>query len=120
MSGPSKVIVLDPDERAARQVQLGFTREGVPVAVAAVTDARPDTGGLSGATPSEAVSWGKIDPDQLPDTVVAYLDSTIALPIITSYALARRKPRKLKRLYERRDEIMARLKREADRVYRKY
>src|SRR5215813_11951573 len=53
-----------------------------------VTDARPDTGGLSGATPSEAVSWGKIDPDRLPDAVVCYLDSTIALPIITSYALA--------------------------------
>ena len=85
-----------------------------------VTDARPDTGGLSGATPSEAVSWGKIDPDQLPDTVVAYLDSTIALPIITSYALARRKARTPKRLYDRRDEIMRRLKREADRVYRKY
>ena len=35
-----------------------------------MTDARPDTGGLSGATPNEAVSWGKIDPDQLPGTVV--------------------------------------------------
>ncbi|MBL9017493.1 MAG: DUF4388 domain-containing protein [Myxococcales bacterium] len=45
MSGPSKVIVLDPDDRAARQVQLGFTREGVPVAVAAVTDARPELPG---------------------------------------------------------------------------
>src|SRR5688572_26387509 len=32
-----------------------------------VTDARPDTGGLSGATPGEAVSWGKVDPDRLPD-----------------------------------------------------
>src|ERR1041385_4116176 len=31
-----------------------------------ITDARPDTGGLSGATPAEAVSWGKIDPDRLP------------------------------------------------------
>ena len=71
-----------------------------------VTDARPDTGGLSGATPSEAVSWGKIDPDRLPDAVVCYLDSTIGLPIITSYALARHKPRKLKRLYDRRDEMM--------------
>ena len=85
-----------------------------------VTDARPDTGGLSGATPSEAVSWGKIDPDRLPDTVVAYLDSTIALPLITSYALARRKPRKPKRLYDRMDEMMRRLKTEADKVYRKY
>ena len=77
-----------------------------------VTDARPDTGGLSGATPSEAVSWGKIDPDRLPDAVVCYLDSTIGLPIITSYALARQKPRKLKRLYDRRDQMMSRLKEE--------
>jgi len=74
-----------------------------------VTDARPDTGGLSGATPSEAVSWGKIDPDRLPDAVVCYLDSTIALPIMTSYALARHKPRRLKRLYARREEMMTTL-----------
>lgn len=71
-----------------------------------VTDARPDTGGLSGATPSEAVSWGKIDPDRLPDAVVCYLDSTIALPIITSYALARHERRKLKRLYDHRLAMM--------------
>src|SRR5215472_16060632 len=37
-----------------------------------ITDARPDTGGRSGATPAEAVSWGKIDPDRLPDAVVCY------------------------------------------------
>ena len=30
-----------------------------------VTDARPDTGGLSGATASEAMTWGKVDPDTL-------------------------------------------------------
>jgi deoxyhypusine synthase len=76
-----------------------------------ITDARPDTGGLSGATPSEAVSWGKVDPDRLPDTVVAYLDSTIAMPIMTSYALSKRAPRKLKRLYDRREEMMASLRR---------
>jgi deoxyhypusine synthase len=74
-----------------------------------VTDARPDTGGLSGATPSEAVSWGKIDPDRLPDAVVCYVDSTIGLPIITSYALARHKPRRLKRLFDRREQMMKRL-----------
>ena len=72
-----------------------------------VTDARPDTGGLSGATPAEAVSWGKVDPDRLPDAVVCYLDSTVALPIITAYALARHAPREPKRLYERRAEFMA-------------
>lgn len=71
-----------------------------------VTDARPDTGGLSGATPGEAVSWGKVDPDRLPDAVVCYLDSTVALPLITAYALARHEPREPKRLYDRRDEFM--------------
>jgi len=71
-----------------------------------VTDARPDTGGLSGATPGEAVSWGKVDPDRLPDAVVCYVDSTVALPIITAYALARHKERKPKRLYDRREEFM--------------
>jgi deoxyhypusine synthase len=70
------------------------------------TDARPDTGGLSGATPAEAVSWGKIDPDSLPSCVVCYLDSTISLPLITAYALTRAKPRKPKRLYDRRDEML--------------
>lgn len=77
-----------------------------------VTDARPDTGGLSGATPAEAVSWGKIDPDQLPDAVVCYLDSTVALPIITAYALAKHQPRKPRRLYDRREEFMQMLLRE--------
>lgn len=77
-----------------------------------VTDARPDTGGLSGATPSEAVSWGKVDPRNLPDAVVAYVDSTIALPIITSYALGRRAPRKLRRLYDRRAESLGLLRAE--------
>jgi deoxyhypusine synthase len=77
-----------------------------------VTDARPDTGGLSGATPGEAVSWGKVDPDRLPDAVVCYLDSTVALPLICAYALAKRKPRKPRRLYERREEFMNLLLRE--------
>jgi len=71
-----------------------------------VTDARPDTGGLSGATPGEAVSWGKVDPDRLPDAVVCYVDSTVALPIITAYALAKHAPREPKRLYDRRGEFM--------------
>ena len=71
-----------------------------------VTDARPDTGGLSGATPGEAVSWGKVDPDRLPDAVVCYLDTTVALPIITAYALAKHRPRPPRRLYDRREEFM--------------
>ncbi len=71
-----------------------------------VTDSRPDTGGLSGATPGEAVSWGKVDPDRLPDAVVCYVDSTVALPIITAYALTKHAPRDPKRLYDRRGEFM--------------
>jgi deoxyhypusine synthase len=74
-----------------------------------VTDARVDTGGLSGATSQEAVTWGKVDPAQLPDTVVCYTDTTIALPILASYALTVRKPRALKRLYDQRAEMLARL-----------
>ena len=71
-----------------------------------ITDARADTGGLSGATPGEAVSWGKVDPDKLPDAVVCYLDSTVGLPLLLSYALAKRGSRPLKRLYERRADLM--------------
>lgn len=75
-----------------------------------ITDARPDTGGLSGATPSEAVSWGKVDPHELPNTVVCYTDSTIALPLITAYVMHQCSPRPLKRLYDRRQEMVTKLK----------
>ncbi|HSB36157.1 MAG TPA: deoxyhypusine synthase [Thermoanaerobaculia bacterium] len=71
-----------------------------------ITDARPDTGGLSGATPAEAVSWGKLDPNRLPDTVVCYVDVTVGLPLLTAYALARHPRRPLKRLYRRREELL--------------
>ena len=77
-----------------------------------VTDARPDTGGLSGATPGEAVSWGKVDPDRLPDAVVCYIDSTVALPLITAYALTRHEPREPKRLYDKREQFMSLLQAE--------
>jgi deoxyhypusine synthase len=77
-----------------------------------VTDARPDTGGLSGATPQEAMTWGKVDPNQLPDTVTCYIDSTVALPILTAYALARHAPRPLRRLMEKLDELTKTLERE--------
>jgi deoxyhypusine synthase len=75
-----------------------------------ITDARPDTGGLSGATPAEAVSWGKVDPDRLPDAVVCYCDGTVGFPLLASYALTKRKARPHKRLYDRRAQLMERLK----------
>jgi deoxyhypusine synthase len=75
-----------------------------------ITDARPDTGGLSGATPSEAVSWGKVEPTELPSAVVCYTDSTIALPLITAYLMNQVSPRPLRRLYDRRLEMLTQLK----------
>jgi len=88
---------------------LGISEKGHDFFVQ-VTDARPDTGGLSGATPSEAVSWNKIDPDELDQTVVVYTDSTLFMPIASSYLLSRCKARPLKRLYDRRDELVDRLR----------
>jgi deoxyhypusine synthase len=82
------------------------------------TDARPDTGGLSGATPAEAVSWGKVDPDRLPDAVVCYTDSTISLPLLTAYAVTRHEARPPKRLYRRRDEMLQRITAEYERSSR--
>src|SRR6516165_6478875 len=77
-----------------------------------VTDARPDTGGLSGATPQEAMTWGKVDPEQLPDTVTCYVDSTVALPLLTAYALANRQPRTPRRLIDRLPELTRNLEEE--------
>jgi deoxyhypusine synthase len=79
------------------------------------TDARPDTGGLSGATPSEAVSWGKIDPEQLPGTVVCYGDTTVFLPILAAYAFESGAGRPQKRLYDRLEGLLADLRNDAAR-----
>jgi len=101
--GSPKNFVLQTEPQI--QEVLGIEEKGHDFFFA-ITDARPDTGGLSGATPHEAVSWGKIDPEKLPDTVICYCDTTIALPLVTAYALARHAPRKRKRLYDRREELM--------------
>ncbi len=74
-----------------------------------ITDARPDTGGLSGAPPSEAASWGKIDPTKLEEAVTAYLDVTVALPLMVAYVTHTTKPKKQKRLYHRGEELHAKL-----------
>lgn len=94
---------------------LGLEEKGFDYFIQ-ITDARPDTGGLSGATPAEAVSWGKVDPDMLPHAVVVYADSTIGLPLLTAYALRRHGPRELKRLYDRRPEMLEKLTSEYHRV----
>ena len=71
-------------------------------------------GGLSGATPAEAVSWGKVNPGVLPDTVVAYCDSTVAFPLFCEYAVGSKNGRRTrKELVHKRDELLATLKKEA-------
>src|SRR5712671_3585817 len=104
--GSPKNFVLQTEPQI--QEVLGISEKGHDYYLQ-MTDARADTGGLSGATPAEAVSWGKVDPDKLPGTVVCYLDNTVGFPILAAYALAKRKKRRLKRLYDRREEIMRQL-----------
>ncbi len=71
-------------------------------------------GGLSGATPAEAVSWGKVNPGVLPDTVVAYCDSTIAFPLFCEYVIGTpHAVRRRKDLVHHRDELVAALTRDA-------
>ncbi|MFX1236273.1 MAG: deoxyhypusine synthase family protein [Promethearchaeota archaeon] len=48
-----------------------------------ITMDRPEPGGLSGATLSEAISWGKVNREARYSTVIA--DATIALPLIFWY-----------------------------------
>ena len=76
-------------------------------------------GGLSGATPAEAVSWGKVNPGVLPDTVVAYVDSTIGFPLFCEYVVgSSRSRRERKGLVHRRDELVNTLRAEALRAAR--
>ena len=88
---------------------LGINKGGHDYFIQITTDA-PHWGGLSGATPSEAVSWGKIKPDQLSSTVVVYGDSTIALPLLAAYAVSKAKARPRRELYAQRAGLLKDLK----------
>src|ERR1700694_3544207 len=88
---------------------LGIQKGGHDYFIQVTADA-PHWGGLSGATPSEAVSWGKIKPDQLNSAVVIYGDSTIALPLLTAYVVSKAGPRPRKELYARRAALLQELK----------
>ncbi|MDD2753494.1 MAG: deoxyhypusine synthase [Candidatus Portnoybacteria bacterium] len=95
---------------------LGIERGGHDYFIQITMDS-PQWGGLSGATPSEAVSWGKVNPNELQNTVVVYADVTIASPILFSYALSEANPRVQKKLYLRREEFMGQLKKEDKGLY---
>lgn len=77
-----------------------------------ITMDSPQWGGLSGATPQEAVSWGKINPNEIKNTVVVYSDITLAVPILFSYALEKAKPRRQKKLYLKRKKLVYELEKE--------
>jgi len=107
---------------------LGIERGGHDFFIQITMDS-PQWGGLSGATPSEAVSWGKINPNELKDTVVVYTDTTVAVPILFSYAIDKAKPRKQKNLYLKLDQLVYNLEKEikvkpvswtADELYKKH
>jgi deoxyhypusine synthase len=89
---------------------LDLNRGGHEYVLQISTDS-PQWGGLSGATPSEAISWGKVQANMLKNHVVVYSDSTIAAPIVFAYALATRKPREPKRLVRRLDALYRKLER---------
>ena len=59
-----------------------------------ITADAPHWGGLSGATPSEAISWKKIKPNELEKNVVVYCDVTIAAPLLFFYILSRKYKKK--------------------------
>src|ERR1700680_1563234 len=88
---------------------LGINKGGHDYFIQITADA-PHWGGLSGATPSEAVSWGKIKPDQLNSAVVIYGDSTIAFPLITAYAMSKAQPRPRRALFAQRERLLTELK----------
>ncbi len=89
---------------------LGVNRGGHDYFIQLTTDS-PHWGGLSGATPQEAVSWGKIKPGQLENNVVVYSCATVTAPILFGDAISRGKRRKPKRLFGQLDVIMSDLRR---------
>lgn len=80
------------------QILFDDTGGGHDYFIQLTTDA-PHWGGLSGATPSEARSWGKIA-DANVNNVVVYSCASLTLPLLAQYVLIRNERRPLRRLYE--------------------
>jgi deoxyhypusine synthase len=83
---------------------LDLNRGGHEYVLQISTDS-PQWGGLSGATPSEAISWGKVQANMMKNHVVVYSDATVAAPVVFANALSTRRKRKPKRLYRRLPEL---------------
>jgi deoxyhypusine synthase len=89
--------------------QILKIKEGGQDYLVQLTDARPDTGGLSGATLQEGKSWGKIKTSHK-GNVIVYGDSSVYFPLLCSYALSSCKPRKHKQIYGKKDEWVEQMK----------
>lgn len=89
--------------------QILKIKEGGHDYVIQLTDARPDTGGLSGATIQEGKSWGKIKTSHS-GNVIVYGDSSVYFPLLCSYVLSECKPRKPKKLYHMKDRFVKEMK----------
>jgi deoxyhypusine synthase len=89
--------------------QILKIKEGGHDYVIQLTDARPDTGGLSGATIQEGKSWGKIKTSHT-GNVIVYGDSSVYFPLLCSYVLSECKPRKPKKLYHLKDKFVKEMK----------
>jgi deoxyhypusine synthase len=74
-----------------------------------LTTDSPQWGGLSGATPSEAKSWGKVR-DAHRNNVVVYSCASLTFPLIAQYVLSRCRPRPLRRIHRQLDDLVAGLK----------
>ena len=90
--------------------QILKIKEGGHDFIIRLTDARPDTGGLSGATLQEGKSWGKIKTSHK-GNVVVYGDSSVYFPILCAHLLTKCKPRNKKRIYRNKDKWVEEMKR---------
>ncbi len=86
------------------QILLDKSKGGHDYFLQLTTDS-PHWGGLSGATPAEARSWGKLK-DAYKDNVVVYSCASITFPMIAQYALVRAKRRRQRRLFTRLGEMV--------------
>ncbi len=89
--------------------QILKLKEGGQDYLIQLTDARPDTGGLSGATLQEGKSWGKIKTSHR-GNVIVYGDAAVYFPLLCSYVLSECKPRKPKELYKKKNSWVTQMK----------
>jgi deoxyhypusine synthase len=89
--------------------QILKLKEGGQDYLVQFTDARPDTGGLSGATLQEGKSWGKIKSAH-DGNVIVYGDSSVYFPILAAFIMSECKPRERKRIYKKKNAWVKEMK----------